>query len=429
MPNKFYKFAAHGSLVLSFLSLPSLAHAVDLSFSGFGTLGYAYENQDELAFRRDITRTTDIDTDGSFRVDSNIGMQFDAVFNRDWSFTTQFLFDQGVTYDLDELTELAFIRYSPNASWDFRAGRIGVSAYAAADSRHIDYAHLWVRPPQELYGGIVFNSLDGIGATYYSNNAYFNWKASLEYGRNQEVGEVPLSNEEYSTDLDNVVSLSFEVDKNEWKWQLSYARVGSLTVNQTGQTELLQNSVDQFANNPGVAAFFPAISAEALRTRDALVVENEQIHYFQAAALYFDGLWTFQTELFNIDAVQDSIPQGYGGYALVGRTFDSLTPYAIYGRFKPSSSPFQQDEDWSQAGAQAAQLQGATEAAINSVRIDQESYSVGLRWDVSPYIALKAQYDHVKINPYGYGLWASTLETMGSSSRVHLFSLNMNFIF
>lgn len=97
--------------------------------------------------------------------------------------------------------------------------------------------------------------------------------------------------------------------------------------------------------------------------------------------------------------------------------------------FKSDTSPFELTQDWSVAGSDAALLQQGVEVGINSVRIDQETYSLGVRWDVSPYIALKAQFDHVVINPYGYGLWTSSVERLDASSRVQVFSLNMNFIF
>ncbi len=164
-------------LFISLFIVSSTSYAMDWSTSGFGTLGYTYESEENLAYLRDITRTADTSDNGSFGTDSNLGIQLDGTFNRSWSATAQWVLDDSVEHNLDTLTELAFIRFTPNASWELRAGRIGVTAYAAADSRNIDYAHLWVRPPQELYGSVVFNSLDGIGATYYSNNPYFNWQA------------------------------------------------------------------------------------------------------------------------------------------------------------------------------------------------------------------------------------------------------------
>lgn len=429
MPNQIKVLLSRSTLVLAGLMFSQQVNAVDFSISGFGTLGYTYENQEDLGYRRDITNVADVDQNGTFLNDSNLGVQLDATLNRQWSVTGQLLLEDRVSYDLNSLTELAFLRYSPSAHWDFRIGRIGVSAYAAADSRHIDYAHLWVRPPQELYGGIVFNSLDGIGATYYSNNPSFNWKATFEFGSNREKGQVPGTDDEYQTELDNVFSASLELAQEEWRWQLSYAYIGSLSVSHEDQIERLQQGVKALANNGTVATFFPSVSQEAGTSYEALSVDDDQINYLQAAALYFDGEWTLQSELFHIHGKKKSIPQGYGGYALLGHTFSSLTPYVMYGRFKPTHSEFELQQDWAAAGAEAALLQQGTLAGINAVRIDQSTWSLGLRWDVSPYVALKAQMDHVQLNPYGYGLWASDVERIDESRNVQVFTLNLNFIF
>ena len=429
MPNPRKALLSCNTLVLIGLVFSRLVYAVDFSVSGFGTVGYTYESEEDLGYKRNITNVADFDQNGTFLNDSKLGIQWDAALNRQWSATGQLLLEDSVSYDLNSLTELAFIRYSPSAHWDFRAGRIGVSAYAAADSRHIDYAHLWVRPPQELYGGIVFNSLDGIGATYYSNSPDFNWKATFEFGRDRERGEVPGTNDEYQTELDNVISASFELAQEEWKWQLSYAYIGALRVNHETRIESLQQGVYALANSTTVATFFPSISQEAGVAYDALTVEDDQVNYLQAAALYFDGVWTLQSELFHISAKKKSIPQGYGGYALIGRTFSTLTPFMMYGRFKPTYSEFELVQDWSVVGEQAALLQQGTSAGINAVRIDQSTWSLGVRWDVSPYVALKAQVDHVQIHPYGYGLWASDVTRIDESSNVQVFSFNLNFIF
>ncbi|WP_225874935.1 hypothetical protein [Vibrio atypicus] len=437
MTNRTIELTIRSVLFVGALSGSFASQAFDYSVSGFGTLGYTYNSESDLAYRRDITHPVEKDSQGSFGIDSNLGLQFDGNFNRQWSATVQLLLDKSVEYNLDTLTEFAFVRYSPNASWDFRAGRVGVSAYAAANSRHIDYAHLWVRPPQELYGGVVFNSLDGIGATYYSNNPNFNWQATIEYGRNQQMGEIPISSEEYSTDIENVFSLSLEADKGPWKWQVSYAHIGSLTVDHGEGVTALQQGIEGLANNTLLASFFPNIVADANLASELVTVKDDQVSYFQGAVNYFDGSWTLQSELFQINAKKDSVPQGYGGYALLGRTFSNFTPYVMYGRFKPTTDYYQSDQDWSsigalagaQAGEQARQLQHGAGAAINSVRIDQASYSIGVRWDVSSQIAIKAQIDHVTINPYGYGLWASSVEDISQSMDVQVYTLNMNFIF
>jgi hypothetical protein len=47
---------------------------------------------------------------------------------------------------------------------------------------------------------------------------------------------------------------------------------------------------------------------------------------------------------------------------------------------------------------------GAT-TAINRTAADQSTTSAGLRWDVTPRVALKAQWDRVRTRRNGGGLW------------------------
>ncbi|WP_047048418.1 hypothetical protein [Vibrio mexicanus] len=410
--------------LFSLITTSITSFAVDWSVSGFGTLGYSYENEDDLAYLRDITRTADISDNGSFGTDSNLGIQLDGTFNRKWSFTTQLVLDDSVKHNLDTVTELAFLRFTPNANWEFRAGRAGVNAYAAANSRNIDYAHLWVRPPQELYGSVVFNSLDGVGATYYSNNPEFNWQAKIQFGRNSEEGELSLTKDRFSTDIEQVLGLSFDVIQDNWKWQLSYAHVGSLTVNQSESIKTLQQGIGQVA-----MLGIPGVSDEAAAISEHLVIDGEKLDYFQAAVGYFDGVWTAQVELFQVNAKKKSIPQGYGGYGLIGRNFGQFTPYLMYGVFNASNEVYTAQTDWGAVDPNLGVLQASSIAGINAVRVDQATYSFGLRWDVTSNIALKAQIDHVEISPFGYGLWAASVDRFASGSDIQVYTLNLNFIF
>ena len=379
----------------------SYSQAVDWTVSGFGTFGYTYENEDDLAYRRDSSHVGKLERNGSFASDSRLGLQLDVSVNRQWSLTTQLLFDESAGHELKYITDLAFVRYEPNANWNFRAGRVGASAYAASDSRYIDYAHLWVRPPQELYSSIIFNSLDGVGMNYYSNNPDFNWSVSLEYGQSHQKLEVPSSHEKYRTELDDIVSISFEVDKASWHWQLSYAQVGSLSVKHGSSTQMLQKQLEQLAGTN-----LPTVSADAATLSQAFYVSNERVKYLQAAVSYFDGDWTMQSELFHIHAEKESVPHGYGGYLLVGKAFAQLTPYAIYSEFKPSNPSFHQSVDWSLVNPALGPLQIAGLQGVNAIRIDQSTYSLGVRWDIAPQLAIKAQVDHVEmmIRVMAYGL-------------------------
>ena len=61
-------------------ALPSAAGAIDFSYSGFGTLGYAQTDTD-LAQVSYSGQPEGIDEDGTFEFDSKLGLQATARFN------------------------------------------------------------------------------------------------------------------------------------------------------------------------------------------------------------------------------------------------------------------------------------------------------------------------------------------------------------
>ncbi|MDN3684247.1 hypothetical protein QW180_12795 [Vibrio sinaloensis] len=66
MPNQIKVLLSRSTLVLAGLMFSQQVNAVDFSISGFGTLGYTYENQEDLGYRRDITNVADVDQNGTF---------------------------------------------------------------------------------------------------------------------------------------------------------------------------------------------------------------------------------------------------------------------------------------------------------------------------------------------------------------------------
>lgn len=77
-----------------------------------------------------------------------------------------------------------------------------------------------------------------------------------------------------------------------------------------------------------------------------------------------------------------------------GVRIHAFTPYATYARLTPHGAP----------------------AASNA---EQTSTSIGLRWDVIKNVAIKAQFDHVKLGPNSVGYFLNAKPAMiGSSSNV-----------
>ncbi|HAS6096582.1 TPA: hypothetical protein I7145_18235 [Vibrio vulnificus] len=407
-----------------FLSSSCTASANEMAFSGFGSVGYSYENEPDIGYLRNISQPPDVERNGSFLPDSNFGVQVDWALNYQWSLTAQWVLEDRVEQDFNNVTELAFIRYLPDANWDLRIGRVGLNAYTAADSRRIDYAHLWVRPPQELYGSIFYDSIDGLDVTYRSSINEVNWSASLQYGAISQVIEDERTKDHSEASSDHTLAIALTFDYHEWSGRFSFVDVADLTVSLGPNSQQAQLGIAQLAQ-----AGLGAASLEAAEIYAQSNLNGESVKYWQVGLGYFDGEWQMQSELFYVAGMKQAIPQGSGGYLMLGRSIHRFTPYATVSFFEPTRDIVKAQSDWGLISPQLGQFQQLIISGINSTYIDQNTYSLGIRWDIHPQVAIKGQFDYIQINDVGYGLWAADGRSSTQGRDVQLYTLSVNFIF
>lgn len=412
------------SVILTWACVTFPVFAQAWSVSGFGTLAYSYENEPDIGYRRHIPQPPEVERDGSFLSDSNLGLQVDWLWDHRWSVTAQWVLEDRIKQDVNHATERAFIRYLPDANWDLRLGRIGLNAYTAADSHRIDYAHLWVRPPQELYGSIFYDSIDGIDITYRTFFRQLNVSTSLQYGAILQTLQVPHSLNHLKTRSNSTLAIALMLDCQEWSARFSYIDVADLVVSLDPESIKAQMGIVQLANS-GLGA----VSAEAADIYNQSNIHGESVQYWQAGLGYFDGEWQIQSELFYVAGIKQAIPKGHGGYMMLGRSFERLTPYAVISYFEPQRELFTAKSDWSALSPQLGEFQQLLLNGINSTYIDQTTYSLGIRWDVHPQVAIKGQVDFIRTEDMGYGLWAADERSSVQGRDVQLYTLSVNFIF
>lgn len=136
------------------------AEGIDLSASGFATLGYTQSNQD---FRWQ----GQIRDEGGFERDSLIGGQVDARFSPHWSATVQVLGQPSrVQYGKWELeTTWAFLAWRPNDDWLLRAGKHRVPLYLYSETQDMGAVSDFLRLPPEQYWIAPMSDFTGIYAT------------------------------------------------------------------------------------------------------------------------------------------------------------------------------------------------------------------------------------------------------------------------
>ncbi|MGD9842013.1 MAG: hypothetical protein AB7U99_03790, partial [Steroidobacteraceae bacterium] len=113
--------------------------------------------------------------------------------------------------------------------------------------------------------------------------------------------------------------------------------------------------------------------------------------------------------------------------------FGPLMIYAISSRMHTRSAPVD-TPDWAtpltffgpQVAQQAQYLARTAADVINGFGIRQKSVSVGSRWDLTSELALKVQWDRIRVDANGSGAWANASL---DAAHANVGSVMLDFVF
>lgn len=386
--------------LLMFLAYGARAE-LEHRFSGFGTFGLVFNDNPDLAFRRDVTQNDGAyKNSASWKTDSLVGLQWQGRWSPQWETTVQLVARDRFKKSLENSVEWAFVRYRPVEGLDVRVGRMGADVFMLSEYRQVGYAIPWVRPPHDYYGIASLYHLDGIDVSkrFLLGDAMLNVKAF--YGNSSE--EYPVSfQSELGTEFDfDLLGLTTSLDWSSWKLRYTYAQV---TVN-SDQGRELRNALQQIA--PVWTSIVDVIPQ--LETRD------KQFVYNQIGFNYDNNIWWMQSEFVRLGSDVGLVADGKHLYASVGRRFGSIGIYLLAGYAEPENAVVDISVPAGLPVPLATQvniLAIASERSLNGVRIKQHSYGVGTRWDFASKMALKFQLEQFDIDKNGTNLWLRTDST------------------
>ena len=136
------------------------APAVDLNFTGFGTLGYARSDQDFRYLRY-------IDNGGTLKADSLVGVQAEVQLNPQWGMTLQAVGGAPSNRDsgMDAQLRWAFVHFRPENDWLFRAGRLRPPIFIHTQNSEVGVTYDQARLPVEVYSLTPSFDFDGGAVT------------------------------------------------------------------------------------------------------------------------------------------------------------------------------------------------------------------------------------------------------------------------
>lgn len=142
--------------------------------------------------------------------------------------------------------------------------------------------------------------------------------------------------------------------------------------------------------------------------------------------------WQWSAEVVRVSAAPLTVENT--AYATLGHRFGDWTPYIGYGRARNALAVLPLPA-WAAAltpvigpvgAAQAQGLGSVVVTSLNNARVQQSSWSLGVRWDFHPQAALKLQWDRVRVQPSGSSLWTGA---DGQAGNANVATAVVDFIF
>jgi hypothetical protein len=393
------------TLALS-LAAASAAHAEDgfnSRFSGFGTIGYAATDTDDVLLTNP-GQLKGARRHGSALVDSRLGGQLDLSFNPALSATVQAIAMQDAQGKFMPQLKLAFLRYKLSDSVAVRLGRLSLPAYLVSDYRYVGYANPWVRAPLEVYTMASLDSYEGADVVWTHGVGDGYLSAQLVGGH---VSAALPDNDEHTA----------RVKANQLAAAYLTYEIGGLRVRGGYSSSKVTYLSD------GTNALFGGLRLAGFeRTANAFESDNDRLSFTSFGANYDADNLLLTGEYAKLRSDARMIGNATGWYGTFGYRLGKWMPYVTYGGY--SKTDERVDNDVPAYGQLIPLSMGLDQMAASK---SQHTASLGLKVDVRSNVAFKAQVDHVR--PSRNGGTFSAVAPGFDGSAVNVYSAVVDFVF
>ena len=411
-----------GLLASAVASQPATSLTQDLRFSGFGTIGVArIEAPEGWAYGREASQPQNINPNRA-DLDTRLGLQLNYAPSAKFELVGQAILTRRPDSASDSnAVEWGFAAYRPSPEWTLRLGRVNLDSFTLSDHRNVGFAYAFARPPIEFYAQLP-SSLDGADIERVWNRDGARWRTKAFYGRSKIAYDDPNRAATFRDSFGWFISR--EADGLTLRLNVSQARVGIAV---PAEARPLFDGLRGLSELP-----LADVAAQASALLQRLSVDGIKHSYVSRGTQYELGHWLLAGELMRVRGSPSS--SFSAGYASVARRFDAVTVYTVASRIA-SSTPAVVTPDWAvpltpvigPAAAQQAQFLGSTAATLaNNFRAQQDTLSLGARVDLGPQMALKVQWDRIRVAPDGSVLWGNA---SAQPARARMTSVSLDFIF
>lgn len=361
----------------------SPAYAVDtgiewLKVSGYGTLALSHSNLSKSAdvyVTQSISSLTGLRDSWTGSFDSRAGVQVSAQINPSLSAVTQFVSARDEMGTFRPRTEWAYLSYNVSPNVTVRAGRVGLPAFLTSDYLRVGYSQPWIRPPIEVYSLMPVTHVDGMDALFRFNLGEGSITVQPAIGKSEfMLARSSPKGAAAKEPVNSVKALGITSEYGAYTFRYAKA-IAESTIPIFGGIE----TTDNF-NNVGM-----------IYDKDNWLVQSEYV-------------WRKSNNARILGYLDSRM-----GYMTLGYRIGKVMPHVTFARFVDLST-----------------RHGIT---------DQNSQSIGVRWDFYKNMALKVQADRFTRPDRGTGLFnitatnAATTGFRNGDQTVKVISAGIDFVF
>lgn len=408
------------ALVATLATSPSVQafDSPSLRLSGFGTLGVAHAHVDgPWSFRRDVLQRT-TGRGLQTQVDSRLGLQGNLRLPHQWEAVLQGIAKPlARNAPLSQHLEWGFLAHQPAPGLTLRFGRVSTDMFLESEYRNVGFAMPWIRSNMEFYGWSPLPSLDGADIAQRWQSGDARWRAKLAIG--QSDLDVPwYGGRSIGFQARDALAASVSREEGGLLVKLSFVQ---MKIAFTGVDELsaVAAGLRAVEHNPLAPE---RMRVEARSLADGMMIGSVMSRYATLSLQHTAGPWLTQFEANRGYSSGGRASDDWHAYAALAYRAEPFTVFGMTGQARPMAEAAR-----APAWTGAAYTLGAIGAALNNVgRVEQESLSAGLRWDITPQMAAKFQYDHFRIGDHGGTLWGDSDNT---GRRANVVSIVIDSVF
>ena len=393
--------------IIPALTLWTLAAAASddrpaLSLSGFATVGIVATDKADMRFTR-----VGMDRPGKQRPDTGpdsvLGVQGNLRLGESSAAVLQVVSRENTDGNYQPRPTLAFVSHEFTPEVTARLGRLRIPFFMQSDSININYAHPWVRPPEEVYGLSPFADLDGLDLLYRVRAGEFDVEVHPFLGTSR-ISLYP----DTKARLRRVAGANLTLTRGDFSVHLGHA-----------EAKLEINWQDPF-----YTTLAPILRDLGRNDIVSHMSGSDGVVRFSSAGFHWDdGRWLMMGEYARRQS-QRYANSAHAWQLTAGYHFGPVTPYIVIARHSQDEAVIGTEQLRSLPPIPEFDALRAGLAGFNASRnLAQRSITAGVRWDVHDNAAVKAEFTRARTDADAWGTFDAASEA--AASRMGGRSINM----